>query len=487
MYELIKKTFSNTLIYSLGNLSTKLTGFILIPFYTKYLPINSYGVFGILEVASTALIAIFGLNLYSALARWYYDKEYKDIQGAIFYTTTVSLVIFTAAVTLPLLLLGEDISRLLFDSSEHAVVVRIMIITSMVQIITTLPATLMRLQDKPGMFVTTNIVRLLVILLLTLYFLASLEIGLKGIFLAQMAGNVVYMIMVTRFSFRNFLPVFHLKALKEMLQFSLPLLYASISALVILMADKYILRVSSGLASTGVYSFGYKIANTVYYFFVESVNLALSPIVYKLMYEENNRRFYSKIMTYLAFVVLLMVMGISLFNQELILLLARNPAYHAASNIIPIIAFSALFLTMKDTCVRALSIAKKTRIISTIIIVVSLLNLGLNTLLIPMFDIFGASFAFLATQFIYFLLVYWFAQRHYHIPYEIRKIALMAAIAVALMLVSQLWFNEVSVMNILGKVLLISLFPIVLYFFNFYEKIELQRMKELFTGNKLQK
>lgn len=480
MYELLKKTFSNAFIYSLGNLSTKLSGFILIPFYTKYLPVDSYGVFGILEVTSAFIISIFGLNLYSALSRWYYDKNYKSLQGSIFYTSTLSLVIFTAVCALILLLLSPDISTLLFDTPDHSFTVQLMIISSIVQIVTVLPTTLMRLQDKPKMFVVTNIVRLLFILLLTIFFLSSLQTGLKGIFMAQLAGNIIYMLIVTPYSIKNFVPVFNTKALKEMLHFSLPLLYASFSALVILMADKYILKTSSGLASTGIYSFGYKIGNTVYYFFVESVNLALSPIVYSLMYEENNKRFFSKIMTYLALIVLFLVIGVSLFSRELIFLLARNPDYYEASNIIAIIAFSALFLTIKDTSVRVLSIAKKTRIISSIIIIISMLNLVLNAILIPIFDIYGASFAYLITYFVYSLLVYWFAQKHYFIPYEVRKIILMAVVAILIIAVSQFFLSEVSALTIFLKILLMGVFPVVLYFFNFYERVELQRIKELF-------
>lgn len=484
MYELLKKTFSNSAIYSLGNLSTKLTGFILIPFYTKHLTTSEYGVFGILEVTSTALIAIFGLQLYSAFARWYFDKEYKTLQESIFYTSTVALILVTSISAIPLLLFADHISDILFDTSEHAFIVQIMVISSMLQIVTTLPATLLRMQDKPGMFVTTNITRLVVILALTVYLLAFLQLGLKAIFIAQVAGNVVYMLMLGPYSLRNFSPDFNFRALKEMLQFSLPLLFASISSLIILLADKYILRITSGLGASGLYSFGYKIANTVYYFFVESVNLALSPIIFKLMNEQNNKRFYSKIMTYLAFVVLLLIIGISLFNREVIMLLSRNSAYHEASTIVPIIAFSALFLTMKDTSVRALSIAKKTKIISTIIIVISLLNLLLNGLLTPPFGMYGAATAFLITQIIYFLLVYRFAQKSYFIPYENRKIFVMATLSVIIIILSTLFLKEVSAVNILIKISLLGAFPFVLYFFGFYEKIELQRIKELLLRKK---
>jgi O-antigen/teichoic acid export membrane protein len=199
------------------------------------------------------------------------------------------------------------------------------------------------------------------------------------------------------------------------------------------------------------------------------------------MSRENNKRFYSKIMTYLVFIVLLIIMGMSLFSQEIIVFLARKPAYYEAYKIIPIIAFSALFMMMRDTAVRALNIVKKTTIISIVIVCVSVFNIISNLIFIPRFQIFGASFTFLSTQILYFSLIYIFAQKYYFIPYEKGKLVLMVVLSGLILYTGQLFFNEISWLNFILKLGLLGGFPVILYFFNFYEKAELQKIKELIT------
>ena len=50
----IKKAFGKSVVYSLGNMSTKLIGLVLIPLYTDqdYLSVSDYGALGVLEITS---------------------------------------------------------------------------------------------------------------------------------------------------------------------------------------------------------------------------------------------------------------------------------------------------------------------------------------------------------------------------------------------------------------------------------------------------
>ena len=54
MLDNLKLTVKNSLIYSLGNVSLKITGLILIPIYTnpKYLSVEDYGILGMLEIVA---------------------------------------------------------------------------------------------------------------------------------------------------------------------------------------------------------------------------------------------------------------------------------------------------------------------------------------------------------------------------------------------------------------------------------------------------
>ena len=82
MLDRLKLTVKDSFIYSLGNISTKVIGLILLPLYLKELSVAEYGMLGILEVSLQVLVALFGLSLYQAFYRWYWDKEYRDKQNS---------------------------------------------------------------------------------------------------------------------------------------------------------------------------------------------------------------------------------------------------------------------------------------------------------------------------------------------------------------------------------------------------------------------
>ena len=69
MLEHLKAAIKSSIIYSLGNLTSKLLGIILIPLYTSKLTLSEYGMLGMLEITVQILTAIIGLSLYSAFFR----------------------------------------------------------------------------------------------------------------------------------------------------------------------------------------------------------------------------------------------------------------------------------------------------------------------------------------------------------------------------------------------------------------------------------
>ncbi len=63
MLSQIKSTAKSSFIYGIGNLSTKLIGLILLPFYTRVFPVGEFGMITMLETTSQVLITLFGLKL----------------------------------------------------------------------------------------------------------------------------------------------------------------------------------------------------------------------------------------------------------------------------------------------------------------------------------------------------------------------------------------------------------------------------------------
>ncbi len=475
----IKSAVRNSLIYGLGNLSVKLVGLVLIPVYTnpKFLSFSDYGVLGVMEATTQIIIALLGLALTQAFTRWYWDKEYSKKQKSIFFTLLTFLFGISLLCVICLIPFTEQFSEVLFKKTDFSFLIKLMLISSAIQMLSMIPLTLLKLQGKPGLYSTSNILKLLVTLLFTIYLVVFNAKGLEGIYEAQIIGGVIFFVLLSRFIIKNIQARFELKILGEMLIFSLPLILGSISGILLITFDRYTLNYLADLTDVGVYTLGYRIANTIKILVIVSVQLALSPMLFKMMDQPDNKRFYSKIMTYFSYLVILAVMFLSFFSLEIVKVFTASVKYWDAAKVIPVISFALFFGMLKDTSLIGLQIIKKTKIIGAIIFLVAILNLFLNILLIPRYTIMGASVATLISQIIFFIVIFIFAQRHYFIPYELMKIAKMTLLALILYGLSLLTSELNLVLRLVIKTTLIISFPFLLYPLGFYEKIELDRLR----------
>jgi O-antigen/teichoic acid export membrane protein len=480
MLENLKAAIKSTAIYSLGNLTSKLLGIILIPLYTSKLSLAEYGMLGMLEISVQILTAIIGLSLYNAFFRWFWDKQYLEKQKSIFFTILV--FVFTGSIMLNLLFLPfhDQLSSLLLDTDQQGYLIMLILIIAGLEAIAIVISTLVRLQERPGFYTFLYIVKVLTNLSFTVYFIVVKGKKIDGIYEAQLIGNAVFFILAARFVIKNSTPKIEWKIIPGMLKFSYPLLFSSIAGIILTISDRYVLKFISDLAYVGIYTLGYKIASTLRVFVITSVNLAIQPMIYKMIDQPDNKRFYSKIMTYYSFGLMICVLGLSLFGQELIKLLSKaNPEYWEAFSIVPIISMSFFFGMLRDVSLTGINISKKTVVNARSILVAATLNIGLNIVLIPVFGYMGAAVATLISQLLYFLIIYYFAQKYYPIKYEIPKVIKIIGAGILIYVLS-IFTNEMTLLpRLLIKSALILSFPFILYILRFYESIELESLRGL--------
>ena len=127
MLKNIQSTLKSSLIYSLGNISSKIIGLILLPLYAKHLTIEDYGILGIIEISTQLLISIFGLALFQAFFRWYWDKNYEHKQESIFFTSLFFLILISILMYFGLYSFTEKFSILLFNKTNYSYLLKIMI------------------------------------------------------------------------------------------------------------------------------------------------------------------------------------------------------------------------------------------------------------------------------------------------------------------------------------------------------------------------
>jgi O-antigen/teichoic acid export membrane protein len=475
MLKSIKISLKDTIIYGLGNVAVKLVGFLLIPLFTdaKYFPIDQFGVYGILEISALVLTAVMASALPQSLTRWFWDKDYKENQKGIFFMSFTTQIIVSFLFCLLLIPLSGKLSLLLFSKPDWSKVISFVVIGSAIQALNNIVNTLMRLQSRSILYTITNFAKLTIVLTLTLYFIVSKKMGLEGIYLAQIIGNGILVLVLLGYTIKNSRLFFDKTIFMAMNAYGFPLLLANISTVLLNVVDRYSLNSLDILKSVALYTLAFKITSVLKLVIVDSMKLAIAPMMFKKLNTPGDKRFYTKVLTYSSFVLMFAIIAVSLFSFELTKVMAKSKEFWDAVVIIPILAMSVFFVNLKDITGYGMVFAKKSRMIGLIVFLSTVTGLIFNILFIPLWGITGSAIATLLAQIFYFLLCYYFSQKVFYIPYEMKKIMTLLLCGIIISF-SSFFVNEIGLLpRIILKTSLFLSYPFVLYLFKFYEPEEI--------------
>ncbi|MBN2891782.1 MAG: polysaccharide biosynthesis protein [Bacteroidales bacterium] len=482
MLDKLKNTLKHTVVYSLGQLSIKVIGLVLLPLYTAYLQPEQYGILALLETTSLFVASIFSVNISNAMMRWWADSDDEKQKKKFVYTGFIFLVFSSIVLNLLVQPFADKFALWLFDDEIFAVYFNILFISVAFDMLTKYVFSLMRVLEKSYYYIIVNSIKLVISLTLTIYFIVGLEMGVKGIILAQLVGNVAGFIALLPLLFKNLIAKIDYKALKEMLVYSIPLAFTALSLTIFNIGDRYVLKFVSGTYDVGIYSLAYKIAGFLNFFVLQSFQMGFLPIAYKMYKDSTAPRFFSKITTYLTMVMAFGALGLALFAPEFAKIFApSNPKYWEAAQYVGLISVVVVLFGYRFMLTLNFHFAKKTLHIPFIVTFFAGLNILLNFLMIPEFGINGAVVSSIIATFLLNMVYYFVGRRFYKVDYKILKDILVVFVAFGLYLLT-FTFWEINIwIGILLKLILLAIFPIIIVFFGFLEPIEKERLLQAWT------
>jgi len=478
MLNKLKDTAKHTFIYSLGNLSTKIIGLLLLPLYTAKLTLLDYGRFTILETTSMFLTMVLGLRIVSSIMRGRAETEDRNEQGKILFNTYVVLLISAVAINLIFSPLRPWFSKVFFSSIEYSHFFTVIFIIIGLEMVNQVPMNLFRFRGKPIIYSSYFAAKLTIVLGLNIYFLVYAEIGVIGIFYSQLIANVIQMLCTIPILMKNFNYKFDTNLNKEMLGYSVPLIFSAISVQLLAIGDRYLIKYFLDYSQVGIYSLGYKISGVLNVFVVQAFALGFLPIAYKMQDSPEATRFFQKVFKYFSMILVFGALGLSLFSREILLIFARKPEFYIAYKIVPLITLAFIFKGIQYMFILGFHYVKKTKYVAYIVTVALFVNIGLNFVLIPRFGIWGAALTTVISSLLISVISYFVSQKFYPVKYEIGKMGIVLLVGIGLFLISGLFFDTNMYIGIGIKLFLCILFPILLFLFKFYEKTELDKMKK---------
>lgn len=459
---MIKTFFKNSFIYTIGTVLTRGIGIILVPIYTRYLTPSEYGVIDLFVILASIIALTIALEIHQAVARFYQDTDDKD-EKREYVSTAFIFTVFVYVIYLCISFIFLDTFTIwLLDDIKYRSVFLLASLAIFTSGLFYFTSSQLRWQIMPQESVIVSIVNVTIVASIAVYLLVIENIKVESIFIGQIMGNTIGMILSILYTKKSYELVFVYEKFKELIQFSYPLVFSGIAIFIALFIDRIAIKYFLGLDELGIYGLAYRFAAITSLVMI-GFQSSLSPLIYKHYKEEETPGNIVKLFEIFWLFVIFITVGAILFSKEIIILMSTRDYYEAAS-VIPLLVL-AVFFTNMYIFTPGLDIMKKTKTIAMISILGAILNTGLNFLLIPKFGILGAAIATLISAIIIFIIRVKMSQKYYKISFEwLKNIGgFVAVVFSSYILVNS--FESINLLSIGSKILFIFSVMIVLSFF----------------------
>ncbi len=476
-----KKLFQQTFIYGLATVLPRMLSFLLVPLYTKVLPTEEYGEISVIFAYFVLFNVVLAYGMETAFFRFYNKKENKtDVLSTSGWSLVISSVLFfviafftkdfIAAITgIPLKYIQLAIWILLLDA------------------LVIIPFAWLRASEKPMRYAIIKIINVAVNLGLNVFFLLYLEdlaktsklfqaiyvpdFKISYVFISNLIASGLTLLMMLPFYFRIQFS-FNSALWKKMMKYAFPVLIAGIAFSVNEVFDRimldYLLPQDIARSEIGAYSACYKLALFMT-LFATAFRLGIEPFFFSHAESKNAQKTYAQITNYFVVFGAIILLSVIVFADLLKVFLIRDDSYWRAMEIVPLILLANLFLGIYHNLSVWYKITDRTKFGGYISLAGALLTIILNVILIPVIGYTGSAIATLAAYGLMMVLSFYFGQKHYPIPYNMKKIGGYLFISILFSILSFYVFRG----NYFVGIPLLLLFMGIVYF---YEKDDLLKI-----------
>jgi O-antigen/teichoic acid export membrane protein len=460
------KLISNAGVYIIGNMLQKALSFFLIPVYTRFLTPDDYGITGVATAVGSVLMIILGFGISSSVARHYFDyTDNPENQKSYITSTFIALIVGAGIITLLLNSFGDTIwGWMMGGNVPFSPYIRIVLWSGYAELLTQIPLTLYRTQQKARAFMIGQIGNFLLTLFFTILFVVVMRMGAKGVLLGSMVASAITAMILAVLLLRKWFSIhFNFSYVWIALVFGLPLVPHSLSAWIMVSVDRLLLESRVSLSELGLYNLGYQIGQ-VMMVLVTSINFAWSPYYYNLVKTDANatRRISQVSALYIAIMGAICLIGI-LFSPELLYIIAPRQ-YQMAARYVPLILFSYLFNGYYFFASMPLFYFKKTYLIPIATTVSAVLNILLNIWWIPMWGALGSAWATMVVYIMMAAVAYILGRRWQKVDFHLNLFFVINLIIFIGVILTTYGLGLSTILLVLIKISLLVIFSLVAYF-----------------------
>ncbi len=379
-----KYLIKNTLIFSIGNFGSKLITFFLVPFYTNILTVEEYGTIDLVTTVGTILLPIISLNISEAVMRFSMDKNSDDRQ-----IINIGFLFFLIACAISLVMIPAFAFWNITSNFSTFLSLYLISMTS-----STIFMCYVRGKEELLFYSVMGLVQTFLIAILNILFLVKFSLGIKGYLLSYIISHFIVSFaiiikenLIKKVSFKKL----DKKVLKDMLKYSILLIPNSLMWWIMNSLDKVMVTYLINIESNGIYAVSYKIPSIVITF-TTIFNQAWLFSAVKEKESKDKNEYTNSVYNSLNFAITLSTV-LLLFILKPLMKVYVGESFYEAWRYVPPLLIGTLFLTLGSFIANEYSASKDSNGFLKSSIIGAVLNVILNSILIPKIGIMGASLA----------------------------------------------------------------------------------------------
>lgn len=438
----LKKLMGETVIYGFTTIIGRFINWLLVPLYTRVFVADEYGVVVNLMAYTSILMVLLTYGTETGFFRF----ATKDGKDRVFSTLLTSLS-FTSVLFLVLCFSFLPQLSVILKVEEYPIYISLLAVTLAIDVITTLPFALLRLDSRPVRFGIIKLVNIGINVGSNLFFLLlcpylekkgihvpfyNPEGGVIYVFISYLLASVVTLLMLLPYILK-FKFVFSFSLLKDILKYSYPILIVSLAGIINLQGDKILMPKlledeATSMAMTGIYGANYKLA-LIMYIFTQGFRFAFEPFFFNYSRNSDSKKVYEDVLLYFTGFGL-MIFLVVMFNLDLLKYFVKS-TYFEGLAIVPWVLMANLFQGMYYSLSLWYKLTDKTIYGAYMAIAGCVITIAGNVIFLPKIGFMASAYSVFTCFLVMTILSFILGRHFYKINYDIPKILFYFVICLA--------------------------------------------------------
>lgn len=373
-----KKLFSNSAIFAIGNLGSKMITFVMVPLYTRYLTTSQYGQSDVLSTLVSLLTPVLTLSIIDAVFRFAIDKT-SDNRQVLTNGIYISLIsAFVCIILSPVL-----------AHFHYGIYVCVLTYASAVE---SMFQQFARGIGRSKLYASTGIMITVITVISNIILIVLFGWGLSGylasMLIAQIGGLIYLVIALKAWQYISF-KYFNKTLAVKMLIYSMPLIPNAVSWWLSNSANKIFIALMLGASANGIYAVANKIPSLISVFYTIFTQAWQISAVEEFKSKDVGK-FFSTVLSATLNLLFIGVAVLTLLSKFLVHILS-TPAYYSAWQIVPWLALAVLYSCASSFIGTVYTSSMKTGQLLSTTMAGAVINIVMNLIMIPIMGVVGAG------------------------------------------------------------------------------------------------